>query len=96
MRSDDLVQIADLAWAGQHAEAIAQASLALVPVEQDLVHRIALLDLRSESLVAEGRFVDAAADADQMLLLAVTHRLPTQRVQALSRKALALMRQGEV
>jgi signal transduction histidine kinase/DNA-binding response OmpR family regulator/HPt (histidine-containing phosphotransfer) domain-containing protein len=91
-----LDQIADLAWAGRHAEAIVQASLALEPVKQDLGQRLALLDLRSESLIAEGRFVDAATDADQMLSLAVAHRLPTQRVQALSRKALVLMRQGAV
>ena len=47
-------QIADLAWAGQHEQAIAAANAALKRKALADDERMTLLDLRSESYIAVG------------------------------------------
>jgi signal transduction histidine kinase/DNA-binding response OmpR family regulator/HPt (histidine-containing phosphotransfer) domain-containing protein/tetratricopeptide (TPR) repeat protein len=96
MDNNTCIQIADLAWAGRHARAIVCATQALSVADVGVEQRIALLDLRVESLVAEGRFGEAREDADSMFSLSGSTRFAGQRIQAFNRKALVLMRQGEV
>ena len=71
MRSDATTRrIAALAWAGKRQAAIAAAAEALAAPRLAAAARLALLELRAESLIAEGRFRDAACDAAEMLALA--------------------------
>ena len=87
--------IRDLAWAGQHAQALARCDLLLADQQLTPVQRMELLDLRAESLIAAGRFPDAAADAEAMLALARVNDTPALTLQALNRHAVALMRMGD-
>jgi signal transduction histidine kinase/CheY-like chemotaxis protein/signal transduction protein with GAF and PtsI domain len=90
MHSDASDTIARLAWAGKQAQAIDAASAALAAPRLDTAGHITLLELRAGALVAEGRFADAARDAEAMLALAGTHG--ALRVRALCCQALVLMR----
>ena len=54
-----------------------------------------MLDLRAESLIAEGRFHDAARDAAEMLALAGADAPPAHRIVALMRDAVVRMRLSE-
>ena len=56
-------QIADLAWAGQHEQAIAAATAALERKALATEDRMTVLDLRSESYIAVGDLVLASSDA---------------------------------
>jgi GAF domain-containing protein/CheY-like chemotaxis protein len=86
----------DLARTGQHAAAIERLTQALVSQHQTPAQQLELLDLRARSLVALGRFADAAEDATSMLARAGKHQPPALRIQALNCQALVLMRQGAV
>ena len=86
--------IADLAWAGRHEQAVALGSASLQLAGLTAAERIALLDLRAESFIALGQFADAAADSAAMLALARGQRQPALLLQALNQQAMALMRQG--
>jgi hypothetical protein len=79
--------VAGLAWAGQQAQAIAAASVALEP-RVPAPERLALLDLRAESRLARGHFDDALADAQAMQALARALGTPEARARALCRLAL--------
>ena len=86
-------RIAALARAGRQAHAIDAAAEALARPRLAAAQRLALLELRVGALVAEGRFVDAARDADAMHALAeATPRQPAWRVRALCVQALPAMR----
>src|SRR5256885_965584 len=63
-------QVADLAWAGQHAKAIELATASLAENNLDPAARLTLLDLRAESYVAQGDLSRAGADAAAMRALA--------------------------
>jgi signal transduction histidine kinase/putative methionine-R-sulfoxide reductase with GAF domain/FixJ family two-component response regulator len=93
MKPAPSVLIADLAWAGLHTQAVEHASAELAAPELPLDARLGLLDQRAESLVALGRFSDAAHDVADMLGLA---RVPTLRAQALNRHAHVQMRLGDL
>ena len=82
--------IATLARAGKQAQAIEAATAALAAPRLSAARRLALLEQRAEALTAEGRFGDAARDADAMLALAGS--TPGPRIRALRCQALALMR----
>jgi len=92
--------IRELAWIGQHAQAIEESTRTLASradraglpgaVQMDL------LDLRAESNIALGQLDHAAQDAAAMVQLATRHKSPASKVQALNRKALIQMRQGEL
>ncbi|HYN61350.1 MAG TPA: hypothetical protein VET87_17670, partial [Rubrivivax sp.] len=82
--------IAVLARTGKQAQAIAAATAALAAPRLGKAEHLGLLDQRAEALIAEGRFDDAARDAEAMLALAGD--TPALKVQALMRQALVLMR----
>ncbi len=87
-------EIADLAWAGQHAKAIELASTALNG-KHDTAHRLDLLDLRAESYIALGDLERAASDAVTMCALAGSRKSAALMAQAMNRQALVQMRSGE-
>ncbi len=96
-----VTRIHDLAWAGQHARAIDLATQALAAKKIKPAGQMDLLDLRAESYIAQGKLDLAAQDAAAMVKLARTPNLPISQVpnlkaQALNRKALVQMRQGEL
>ena len=94
--SADVIRVArDLAWAGQHTQAITLCTEALSGQETSPGQRIEMLDLRAESLIAAGRFADAAIDADAMVALARNHNDPAFKLRTLNRKAVVLMRLGD-
>jgi GAF domain-containing protein/CheY-like chemotaxis protein/tetratricopeptide (TPR) repeat protein len=83
-------EVREAAWAGQHARAIEIASGALAGAGLDPDARLALLDLRSESLLAQGELARAREDAEAMRAVAGSqaHRLAL----AFSREAMVSMR----
>ncbi len=88
-------QIADLAWAGQHAKAIELATSALAAARLPVARKLDLLDLRSESHIAQGELDRASADAAAMRELARASGKAALRAQADNRMALIQMRKGE-
>ena len=82
--------IAFLARQGKQAQAIEATTAALAAAALGQAGRIALLDQRAEALIAEGRFSDAALDAEAMLALAGD--TPALKIRALMRHAVVLMR----
>ena len=94
--SDPIATARDLAWTGRHAQAIGVCTQGLAVRPITPAQRVALLDLRAESLTAEGRFADAAVDAEQMTALAATRKAGSLKVRASTRQALVLMRLGQV
>ncbi len=94
---DTLAIIEGLAWTGRHAQAMALCTELLAQARPVPVHRLALLDLRAESLLAEGRFSEAADDAQSMLAIAsAPGARPSTLIRASIRQALVLMRLGKV
>ena len=59
----------DLAWAGQHAQAVDVASSALTLLGVVAADRLTLLELRAESRIALGEMTLARDDADAMVAL---------------------------
>jgi hypothetical protein len=80
-------QIADLAWAGQHAKAIDLATAALNG-KVDPARQLDLLDVRAESYVALGDLERAGADAARMRALAGARKSAALMAQAMNRQAL--------
>jgi GAF domain-containing protein/CheY-like chemotaxis protein len=72
--------VRDLTWGGQHERAIAEASAALDAARLADLDRIALLDARAESLVAQGAFDRAREDATAMARIAA--RVGSARAKA--------------
>jgi signal transduction histidine kinase/DNA-binding response OmpR family regulator/tetratricopeptide (TPR) repeat protein len=89
-----LQAIADSAWGGQHAEAVALADEALAHEAHDAAQRVELLDRRADSLMALAETPRALADAQQMLQLADGAGSPGLRAQALCRLAAVQTRQS--
>ena len=89
-------RVGDLAWAGQHAQAIELATVTLATTGLSVGSRLDLLDLRAESHIALGKLELAAADATAMARLAAAGKSHAFKAQALNRKALVQMRQGEM
>jgi tetratricopeptide (TPR) repeat protein len=89
-------RVSDLAWLGQHAQAIELATAALATSGLSVGSRLDLLDLRAESHIALGKLELAAADAAAMAQLAAAGKSHAFMAQALNRKALVQMRQGEM
>lgn len=89
-------RVGDLAWAGQHGQAIELATAALATPGLSVGSRLDLLDLRAESRIAIGKLDLAAADAAAMARLAAAGKPHAFMAQALNRKALVQMRQGEM
>ncbi|HYN61585.1 MAG TPA: tetratricopeptide repeat protein, partial [Rubrivivax sp.] len=86
-------EIAALAWAGQHDEAIARADSALAEPELGAASRIELLDQRAESRMALSDYAGAHDDAVAMLGIARGAHKPALLARALCRLALMQTRQ---
>jgi hypothetical protein len=67
---DAITAARDLAWAGQHASAIDVATAALAAGAGEDGPRLGLLELRAESLSAQGEVDRALADAETMVAIA--------------------------
>ncbi len=93
MRTAD--QVAALAHAGRHPQAIALASDALGREPLPTTDRLALLDLRAESHLAQGDIAAAGDDAQAMHDLARRARKPAFRAQALARRAYVEIRSSQ-
>jgi tetratricopeptide (TPR) repeat protein len=89
-------RVRDLAWAGQHAQAIELATAALAAARLSVASRLDLLDLRAESWIASGKLDRAAQDAAAMVELASREKSPGVKARALNRKAVVQMRQGDM
>ncbi|HWZ74102.1 MAG TPA: GAF domain-containing protein [Casimicrobiaceae bacterium] len=88
-------RVGDLAWAGQHAQAVDLATEALAANGLSAGSRLDLLDLRAESFIAQGDLERAGADANAMLDLADNAKTAALKAQARNRVALVKMRTGE-
>ena len=89
-------RVGDLAWAGQHAQAIELATAALATTALTVADRLDLLDLRAESFIAQGHLARASADAAEMLDLANRAKTAGPKAQARNRLALVQMRGGDL
>jgi signal transduction histidine kinase/DNA-binding response OmpR family regulator/tetratricopeptide (TPR) repeat protein/nitrate/nitrite-specific signal transduction histidine kinase len=94
----DLVpQVRALAWDGKHAQAIELASQTLSAPDLSPEVRLALLDLRAESFIAQGHFDLALQDAQAMQKLAKAPMTNYQlQAQAFNRLSIVHMRLGEL
>ncbi len=88
-------RVHDLAWAGQHAQAIEVATTALAATRLSAASRLDLLDLRAESFIAQGSLQRAGADADAMFDIAKRAKSAAYLAQAQSRLAVVQIRKGE-
>jgi hypothetical protein len=86
-RASTVERVADLAWAGQHAQAIELATTALGVARLSVGTRLDLLDLRAESLIALGKLDHAAEDAVTMLGLAKSAKTAAFTAQAQNRQS---------
>ena len=84
--------MADSAWAGQHAQAVALADEALALAGLGAAQRADLLDRRAESHLALGHAAQALADAQAMLEQADS---PMLQAQAQCRLAALYLRQNQ-
>jgi GAF domain-containing protein/CheY-like chemotaxis protein len=95
-----IAQVRELVWTGQHAQAIELATQALAEIgtggSPSVPTQMELLDLRAESYIALGKFDLAAKEAAVMLKLANSEKTPALKAQALNRKVLLQMRQGDL
>ncbi len=104
--SEIITHLRELAWTGQHARVIELATQEFAALgkgsSRTTQTQMDLLDLRAESHIAQGKLSLAAKDAQAMLKLANTEtsspkrKSPLLKAQALSRKALVQMRQGNL
>ena len=94
--ADTVATVRDLAWTGQHARAVERATQALAARALETAERMTLLDLRAESLIAQGKLNAAADDAAAMHALAAAQKKPALLAQALNRTALVQMRRGDL
>ena len=93
--SSPIILAHNLAWMGQHTQAIKLTSLELSKDEHSLATRIGLLNQRVESQLAQGRFDLAAKDADTMMQLTEADQ-GELKVQTLNCKTLVQIHSGDV
>ena len=92
-------QVRDLAWAGQHTQAVELATQTLSLPKLKPTEQMNLLDLRAESYIAQGKLDLAFKDANAMVKLAKASQKLKAGVlqsQALNRKAFVQIRMGEL
>ena len=85
----------DLAWGGQHAQAVEMATSALAK-HGDEADSLVLLELRVESLIAQAEIERARADVDAMLAIAERTGLPAFAAQALNCQTLLHIRSAQL
>ncbi len=93
--SSPISQIHDLAWVGQHTQAIKLATQELAKDNQSLKDKLNLLDQRAESYLAQGTFSLASKDAELMMEMTEADH-GELKVQALNRKAFVQIKTGDV
>src|SRR5215207_5406383 len=94
--SQIISRVRELAWTGQHAQAIDLASQELSKADwQSAPRQMDLLDLRAESYIAQLNFDAAEKDVKQMERLAKVIDKPAWKAQALIRKAQLRAWQGK-
>lgn len=91
----------DAAWNGAHARTIEMCTQVLAVPTLKTADAMEALDVRAESLIALGQLPEARQDADAMLKRArsekgVVAKGNAYKAQALNRKAIVQMRQGEL
>ncbi|MDO9302590.1 MAG: hypothetical protein Q7T89_14480, partial [Anaerolineales bacterium] len=91
-----IARVRDLAWTGQHAQAIDLASQALSKAAGKSDWQSDLLDLRAESYLAIGKLDLASKDAQAMTKIGRTSKVKGLQAQALNRLALVQMRRGDL
>jgi tetratricopeptide (TPR) repeat protein len=99
--ADLVVQARELAWTGQHSQAIKLAAQALDLLSQagemeEAQESLDLLDTRAESYIALGKLDLAAQDIAAMVKLANAEHRPELKALALNRKAFLQMRLGDL
>ncbi|HJU23815.1 MAG TPA: GAF domain-containing protein, partial [Casimicrobiaceae bacterium] len=97
-RSSAVAETRDLAWTGQHEQALAVAAAALADPSSRLtsVERLALHGLRVESLVALAQLALAETETATMMSLATREASDAAKSQALCARTLLLMRRGRM
>src|SRR5436190_9837277 len=99
INDQSIARVRDLAWTGQHAQAIDLATQALSTPKIKIAEQMHLLDLRAESYIAQGKLDLAAKDAKAMGKLAKEgqrSKVKSLQAQALNRLALVQMRMGDL
>jgi tetratricopeptide (TPR) repeat protein len=91
-----LRSIAELAWSGQHEQAIERAGAALAAPRLGAAMQLELLDRRADSLCAISDMVRARDDAEAMLQRARRARSMALEALALCRLAAVQTRQGRL
>ena len=86
----------DLVFRGKQAEAVALCSQALAQRGLAPQDRLALLDVRSDALFAQGLLIDALTDADTMLQAARRLRSASAQARAQCARAQVLSRMGRL
>ena len=86
-------RVRELAWTGQHTQAIELATQGLTQAKIKPAEQMDLLDLRAESYFAQLKIDAAKKDAASMMKLANVFKRPTLRAQALIRKGIMQGRQ---
>jgi len=89
-------RVSDLAWAGQHVQAIDLATETLAANGLSAGSRLDLLDLRAESFIAQGDLDRGGSDAAEMVDLADRAKSSAFKAQARNRLALVQMRKAEL
>jgi len=77
-------QVRDLAWAGQHTQAVELATTALAAAGLNAALMLDLLELRAESLAAQGNIDRTREDAEAMLAIAERSGEAVLQAQALN------------
>ena len=93
--AEAIITARGLAWTGQHAQAIDVATSALA-MRNDDADRLALLELRVESLIARGELERARADVGAMLAIAERSGIPAFAAQALNCQTLLHIRSAQL
>src|SRR5215211_5511166 len=94
--SQIISRVRELAWAGQHSQAIELASQELSKSDWQSDLRMDLLDLRAESYIAQGKFDLAAQDVAAMVKVANAKKMPALKAQAFNRKAYIQINKGDL
>jgi GAF domain-containing protein/CheY-like chemotaxis protein/tetratricopeptide (TPR) repeat protein len=93
--SEIISRIRDLAWTGQHEQAIELATQTLAGKKVNPKVQMELLDLRAESYIAIDRIDLSGVDSAAMTRLANLEKNPVLKAQALNRKAMVQIRKGD-
>src|SRR6186713_1225663 len=92
----DIDRARDQAWAGRHDQVIGLCNDALATEGLGAKLRMAWLELRSESFIAQGLLAEAMADSEAMIALARARHDAGLHARALNAQAMACIRGGKM